>query len=54
MKKVMVCIVLGSLLMTSCFSTRYVSAEPGLKKEFRGAWVEDVEFEFGDPGDIED
>ncbi|MDR0574741.1 MAG: hypothetical protein LBG96_12050 [Tannerella sp.] len=47
-------LLLASLLLSSCFSTRYVSVEPELKKEFKGATVEDVEFEFGEPEEVED
>jgi hypothetical protein len=39
-------------MLTSCFSTRYVSNEADLKRDYMGAYVEDVEFEFGEPDEV--
>ena len=41
------------ILMQSCFTTRYVSNEQTLKRDFRGASVDDIEFELGEPDEKE-
>jgi hypothetical protein len=49
------CILLSfALLMSSCMTTRYVSEEPALKKKFSQSNVEDIEFEFGKPDEVQE
>ena len=43
----------SSFLMQSCFTTRYVSNEDILMREFRGASVDDIEFRLGEPDNTE-
>ena len=40
------------LMLTSCFSTRYVSNETDLKRNYADAHVEDVTFDFGKPSEV--
>ena len=42
-------LLLMVISLQSCFTTRYVSIEHELKRDFIGASVDDVEFEFGEP-----
>jgi len=54
MKKLIPLLLSISLLFQSCFTTQYVSNADRLRNEFRGATVDDVEFEFGDPDEYEE
>ncbi|MDR1221971.1 MAG: hypothetical protein LBL07_03710, partial [Tannerella sp.] len=51
MKKILLLLLLLPML-TSCFTTRYVSEEPVLKKQFMNAHVAAVEFDLGDPDEV--
>ena len=42
------------LMLTSCFSTRYVSNEADLKRNYAGVHVEDVTFDFGKPNEVDE
>jgi hypothetical protein len=51
MKK-LISLVLLPLMFTSCFSTRLISDEPQLKKEFMNMNAQAVEFEMGEPDEV--
>ena len=42
------------LMLTSCFSTRYVSNEAELQRDYMGRYAEDIEFTFGKPNKVEE
>ena len=54
MKKLIPLLLSLSLLFQSCFTTQYVSNTDRLRNEFRGATVDDIEFEFCDPDEYEE
>jgi hypothetical protein len=53
-KKVLFTLAVSSLTLTSCFTTRYVNIEPEIKSEFMRADVDDVEYRFGDPQEVQE
>ena len=54
MKKLIPLLLSLSLLFQSCYTTKYVSNADRLRNEFRGATVDDIEFEFGEPDEYEE
>jgi hypothetical protein len=54
MKKNIIILLLFSCMLTSCFSTRYVSEQSELVKEYMNADVDDIEFEFGKPHETDE
>ena len=54
MKKIICLLLCFSLLFQSCYTTKYVSNADQLRNEFRGATVDDIEFEFGEPDEYEE
>ena len=47
-------LLLMAISLQSCYTTRYVSIEPELRRDFVGASVDDIEFEFGNPDEEQD
>ena len=54
MKKLIPLLLSISLLFQSCYTTQYVSNADRLRNDFRGATVDDIEFEFGEPDEYEE
>ncbi len=54
MKKFLPIMLSMMFLLQSCFTTRYVSNENILRKEFANAMSSDVEFKMGEPKEIEE
>ena len=52
MKKTITLILSILMLMQSCFTMQYIPIEADLKRDYRGAYVEDVEYDFGEPDEV--
>ena len=53
MKKLLSLLLSASLLFQSCYSTRYVPVEADLRNNYRNAIVDDIEFDFGQPNEVQ-
>ena len=54
MKKILLLLAVMPFLFTSCFVTRYASNEAELRRDYVGAYVDDIETVFGEPHEVRD
>ena len=51
-KKTITLILSILMLMQSCFTMQHIPIEADLKRDYRGSYVEDIEYDFGEPDEV--